>query len=241
MSKLNVEILTIFPELFPGPLGISVIGAALEKKQWQLSVEDIRNFANDKHKSVDDYPFGGGAGMVFKPNVLGAAIEYAKHKFEGQLAKIIYFSPRGKLLDQKIAAGLLKWCNLILICGRFEGVDQRVLDHYEIEEISMGNYVLAGGEVAAFALLETCVRLIPGVLGADVSTQEESFASGTDYERLLEYDQYTRPAQWKGLSVPEVLLSGNHASIREWRLQNARIRTKKYRPELLAMQQSKNL
>jgi tRNA (guanine37-N1)-methyltransferase len=239
MSELNVEVLTIFPELFPGPLGVSVIGAALKKKQWQLSVNNIRDFAFDKHRSIDDYPAGGGAGMVFKPDVLSAAIEHAKQKFNGQPAKIIYFSPRGKLLNQRVAASLLQLHNLILICARFEGVDQRVLDCHNVEELSIGDYVLAGGETAAFTLIEACVRLMPGALGADASTQEESFAIGTDYEHLLEYDQYTKPAQWNGLPIPDVLLSGNHARIREWLLQNARARTEKYRPELLEIKRSK--
>lgn len=229
----NVSVLTLFPELFPGPLGISVLGKALEKKLWQLNVEDIRKFATDKYKSVDDYPAGGGAGMIFKPSVLGAAIENTKTKHKD--AKIVYLSPRGKVFNQQVAEQLLSYQNLILICGRFEGIDQRIIDHYNIEEISVGDYVLAGGEVAAFAVLEACVRLIPGVLGKDESSKEESFCQDSPYEFLLEYDQYTKPAAWNGYEVPRVLLSGNHEEIRKWRLKNACERTKKYRPDLWQM------
>lgn len=228
----NVSILTIFPELFPGPLGISVLGRALKKKLWTLDVKDIRDFATGKHKSVDDSPAGGGAGMVFKPDVLARAIEAAQKNFTKPKATVIYLSPRGKLFSQKLAKKVLSSKNIILICGRFEGIDQRVLDHYEVEELSIGNYVLSGGETAAFAVVDACVRLIPGVLGKELSAQEESFGLGTDYENLVEYDQYTKPAEWQGLKIPEVLLSGNHEKIRAWRLANARERTKKQRSDL---------
>jgi tRNA (guanine37-N1)-methyltransferase len=228
----NVSILTIFPELFPGPLGISVLGRALKKKLWTLDVKDIRDFTIDKHKSVDDSPAGGGAGMVFKPDVVARAIEAAQKNFAKPRAKVIYLSPRGKLLSQKVAKKILSSKNIVLICGRFEGIDQRVLDHYEVEELSIGNYVLSGGETAAFAVIDACVRLIPGVLGKELSAQEESFGFGTDYENLVEYDQYTKPAEWQGLKIPEVLLSGNHEKIKAWRFANAKERTKRQRSDL---------
>ncbi|NRA73501.1 MAG: tRNA (guanosine(37)-N1)-methyltransferase TrmD [Rickettsiales bacterium] len=228
----NVKVLTIFPHLFPGSLGISVVGKALEKKIWNLEVINIRDFAIDKHNSVDDSPSGGGAGMVFRPDVLGNAIENAQKNFTNPKATVIYLSPRGKLLTQKLASKILVQKNIILICGRFEGVDQRVLDYYQAEELSIGNYILSGGETAAFVVIDTCVRLMPGVLGKDISNKEESFGTDTDYEDLVEYDQYTKPASWKGLKTPEILLSGNHEKIKKWRLENAKTRTKKYRPDL---------
>lgn len=238
MSKLNVSVLTLFPQLFPGPLGVSVIGRALEKQLWQLNIEDIRKFATDKYKSVDDYPAGGGVGMIFKPDVLGAAIEAAQNKLGG--SKTIYLSPRGQIFNQKLAAQLLSYQNLILVCARFEGIDQRVIEHYKMEEISVGDYILAGGEVAAFAVLESCIRLIPGVLGKDHSSKEESFCTDTPYEFLLEYDQYTKPNVWNGYEIPSVLLSGNHKEISKWRLQNACERTKKYRPDLWQIHLERN-
>ena len=228
----TVKILTVFPDLFPGPLGISVIGKALKKKIWKLDVKNIRDHAIDKHRSVDDYPSGGGAGMVFKPDVLGNAIEAAQKNFTNPKGKIIYLSPRGKLFTQKLAKKILSYENIILICGRFEGVDQRVLDHYGVEELSIGNYILSGGETAAFVVIDSCVRLIPGVLGKEISNKEESFSPDTNYENLVEYDQYTKPTKWKGLNVPKTLLSGNHKEIEKWRLENAKSRTKKYRPDL---------
>jgi len=228
----NVKILTIFPELFPGPLGISVLGRALKKKLWSLDVKNIRDFAIDKHKSVDDTPAGGGDGMIFKPDVLGRAIESTQKNFTKPKAKIIYLSPRGKLLNQKVAKEILSNKNIILICGRFEGIDQRVLDYYNVEELSIGNYILSGGEIAAFAMIDSCVRLIPGVLGKETSNKEESFGIDTDYEHLVEYDQYTRPSSWKGITIPDVLLSGNHKEIKKWQLENARARTKRQRSDL---------
>ena len=227
----NVKILTIFPNLFPGPLGISVIGRALKKKLWTLDIKNIRDFATDKHKSVDDTPAGGGAGMIFKPDVLGRAIEATQKKITTP-AKIIYMSPRGKLLTQRVAKKILSDKNIILICGRFEGIDQRILEHYKIEELSIGNYILSGGETAAFAVIDACVRLIPGVLGKDISSEEESFGLNTEYENLVEYDQYTRPSIWKGLGIPDVLLSGNHKEIKKWQLTNAQAQTKKQRSDL---------
>ena len=229
----NIIILTIFPELFPGPLGVSVLGRGLKKKLWSLDVLNIRDFAIDKHKSVDDSPIGGGAGMIFKPDVLGLAIETAQKKLGDTKSKIIYLSPRGKLFSQKLAKELSDSKNIILICGRFEGIDQRVINYYGVEELSIGNYILSGGETAAFAVIDACVRLLPGVLGKDISNEEESFGLGTDYENLVEYDQYTKPAIWKGLKVPDILLSGNHKEIKNWRLDNAKDLTSRNRPDLL--------
>lgn len=228
---LNVSVLTLFPELFPGPLGISVLGRALSNNLWNLQVVDIRKFANDKYKSVDDYSIGGGAGMIFKPDVLGAAIEDTIGRVKNN-SRIVYLSPRGQVFNQKMAGQLLSTTNLIFICARFEGIDQRVIDHYQIEEISIGDYILTGGEVAAFAILESCIRLIPGVLGADESIKDESFSSGTEYECLLEYDQYAKPVDWKGIRAPNVLLSGNHKDIQDWRFNNACKRTQERRPDL---------
>ncbi len=205
----TATILTLFPEMFPGPLGHSLAGRALAEGIWALETVDIRDFASDKHRSVDDTPFGGGAGMVMRADVLDKAIE-ASHR-QGPL---IYLTPRGPLLDQKRVSALAAEPGVTLLCGRFEGVDQRVLDARGIEEISLGDFVLSGGETAALALMDAVVRLIPGVTGNSVSLDEESFAEG-----LLEYPHYTRPQEWDGRAVPEVLFSGHHGNIRAWRAQ----------------------
>jgi tRNA (guanine37-N1)-methyltransferase len=215
--------------MFPGSLGHSIIGKALEAGLWHLDVLQIRDFATDKHATVDDTPYGGGAGMLLKPDVIDAALTAAKNR--SPATKILYLSPRGALLTQKHVAELATQ-PLILLCGRFEGVDARVLEHHEIEEISIGDYVLAGGEVAAMVLLEACVRLIPEVLGGKTSTDEESFALSGNYAGLLEYPQYTKPPLWKGLAVPPVLLSGHHQQIHEWRKQQAEEITQQRRPDL---------
>jgi len=225
MSSFSVKVLTIFPSMFPGPLNESVVGAALDKNLWDLEAINIRDFAIDKHKTVDDYPAGGGDGMLMKPDVLGKAIEHAG------ISKVIYLSPRGKLLTQKLAKEILDYKEVALICGRYEGIDQRVIDYYNVEEVSIGDYVISGGELAAYVLIDACVRLIPGVLKN--TEMDESFALGTKYQKLLEYPQYTKPNIWKGLTVPEVLLSGNHHKIEEWRLNQATDTTKKNRPDLL--------
>jgi tRNA (guanine37-N1)-methyltransferase len=232
MNQLSVKILTLFPELFPGPLGCSVIGKALENKLWSLEVINIRDFAEDKHKAVDFPPIGGGGGMVMKPDVLGKAIDYALKDIAPKNYNLFYLSPRGKILNQKKVHKLLSSKNIILICGRFEGIDQRVIDHYKIEEISIGDYVLSGGEIAAYAVVDSCVRLIPGVTGNKVSIIEESFAVDSEYENLIEYPQYTKPNKWKQYEVPSIMLSGNHAKIKEWQLQQAQKLTKKLRPDL---------
>lgn len=220
---LRAKILTIFPEIFPGFLGTSLTGKALEEGIWQLEAVNIRDYAFDKHGSVDDTPCGGGAGMIMRPDVLGAAIE---HNFSG--GKIIYMSPKGQPLTQAKVHELSKEENLTVICGRFEGIDERVIEEYGIEEISIGDYILTGGEQAAMIMLDAIVRLLPGVLGNEESTANESFE-----QNLLEYPQYTRPIEWKGRKVPDVLMSGHHGNIAKWQKQQALQITKERRPDLL--------
>ena len=223
---MKITILTLFPEFFPGILGASLPGKALQDGLWQLNAMAIRQFATDKHASVDDTPYGGGAGMVMRADVLDAAIRGAEAKF-GTVSRKIYLSPRGRVLNQALVKELAVEKSLLLLCGRYEGVDQRVIDAQGLEEVSLGDFVLAGGEVAAMALIEACVRLLPGVLGNATTTDEESFEAG-----LLEYPHYTRPALWNDLSVPEVLISGNHEKIRAWRQEKAEKITKERRADL---------
>lgn len=220
---LNVQILTIFPQMFPGFLGCSLTGKALESGIWTLKVVNIRDYAFDKHGSVDDTPCGGGAGMIMRPDVLGNAIE---HNNIG--GKIIYMSPKGAPLNQAKVHELSKCENLTFICGRFEGIDERVIEEYGIEELSIGDYVLTGGEQAAMIVLDAVVRLLPNVLGNELSTENESFE-----KNLLEYPQYTRPIEWKGRKVPDILLSGHHEKIAQWQQQEALKITKERRPDLL--------
>jgi tRNA (guanine37-N1)-methyltransferase len=222
----RVQILTLFPELFPGALGASLPGKALKDGIWQLETLDIRTFASDKHASVDDTPYGGGAGMVMRPDVINKAIAGAESK-SGKAGRRIYLSPRGRLLDQGLVKELAQAPSLLLLCGRYEGIDQRVIDVQDLEEISLGDFILAGGEVAAMALVEACVRLLPGTVGNVTTTEEESFEQG-----LLEYPHYTRPAEWQGLKVPDVLVSGHHEKIKSWRIAEAEKITKKRRPDL---------
>lgn len=229
MPQLTVKILTLFPELFPGPLDCSIIGRALANKIWQLEVINIRDFARDKHKTVDDPPIGGGGGMVMRPDVLGNAIEHALA--DGYDYKIIYMSPRGRRLTQVISKELSTISNLIIICGRFEAIDQRLIEYYDMDEISLGDFVMTGGEIAAYALLDSVVRILPGVLEQEVFA-EESFGDDPVYQNLLEYPQYTKPLQWNNLVVPEVLLSGNHQKIAQWKLEKAEKYTKDNRPDL---------
>jgi len=226
-SLFSVIILTLFPEFFPGILGASLPGKALRDGLWQLNSLDIRSFAHDKHASVDDTPYGGGAGMVMRPDVLDDAICGAESKF-GKASRKIYLSPRGRVLDQALVKELAQEESLLVLCGRYEGIDQRLIDAQELEEISLGDFVLAGGEVAAMALIEACVRLLPGVLGNATTTDEESFEAG-----LLEYPHYTRPAIWGDKSVPDVLLSGNHEKIKAWRQEQAQAITQERRPDLI--------
>jgi tRNA (guanine37-N1)-methyltransferase len=218
----RATVLTIFPQMLPGPLSHSLAGNALRAGLWRLETVDIRDFARDKHRSVDDAPFGGGPGMVMRPDVLDAALVGA----DG-VAPAILLSPRGERLDQQRVGSLATGAGVTLICGRFEGVDERVLEARAIEELSLGDFVLSGGEPAAIALIDACVRLLPGVIGRIETLAEESFADG-----LLEYPQYTRPQRWQGRSVPEVLVSGDHRRVREWRRAEAERLTRERRSDL---------
>jgi tRNA (guanine37-N1)-methyltransferase len=218
----QATILTLFPEMFPGPLGHSLAGKALGDGLWRLETVDIRGFARDKHRSVDDAPFGGGPGMVMRPDIVDAAI--AGSAAPGPL---IHLSPRGRPLGQPRVAELAAGPGVRLLCGRFEGIDERVIIARAIEELSLGDFVLSGGEPAAIALVDACVRLLPGVIGDRAALEEESFARG-----LLEYPHYTRPQTWQGMSVPEILLSGHHEQIRRWREAEAERATRERRPDL---------
>jgi tRNA (guanine37-N1)-methyltransferase len=221
----RASVLTIFPDIFPGPLGASLAGKALTAGAWSLDVVDIRAFATDKHRSVDDTPAGGGPGMVMKADVLGRAIDATATDQRPRLL----LSPRGAPLTQKRVEQLAAGAGAVLVCGRFEGIDERVISARALEEVSIGDYVLSGGEVAAMVLIDACVRLLPGVMGAAASRDEESFAEG-----LLEYPQYTRPQLWEGQPIPEVLLSGDHRKIAAWRRAEAERLTRERRPDLWA-------
>ncbi len=221
----SATVLTLFPEMFPGPLGHSLAGRALETGVWGLETVDIRAFARDKHATVDDTPFGGGAGMVMRADVVSAAI----HAAWDRRGPLIHLSPRGRPLTQRRAAALAAGAGPTLLCGRYEGIDQRLLDAWAPEEVSLGDFVLSGGEPAAIALLDACVRLLPGVAGKAESVREESFEGG-----LLEYPHYTRPAVWARRAAPEVLLSGHHCNIRAWRQARAEDITRSRRPDLWA-------
>ncbi len=233
------QIITLFPDMFPGPLAHSLLGKALQKDIWGLEALDLRGFATDRHHTVDDTPYGGGAGMLLKPDIVAAAVRAAGARQPG--ARRVYLSPRGRVLDQPLAAELAAEPGLILLCGRYEGVDERAIEALELEEISVGDYVLTGGEMAAMTLLDATVRLLPGVLGADLSTEEESFGFHEDYACLLEYPHYTKPPIWEGRNVPEALLSGHHAQIRRWRLAEAERITRERRPDLWKRYQDNQL
>lgn len=224
-------VLTLFPEMFPGPLGMSLAGKALADGIWSLEALDIRGFARDKHRSVDDTPLGGGPGMVMRPDVLAAALDSATSAMElsgvGPDVPRVYLSPRGRRFDQAMAHRWAEAGGVVLVCGRFEGVDERVIEARGLEEVSLGDFVLAGGEIAAMACLEAVVRLLPGVMGEASSLAEESFAAG-----LLEYPQYTKPREWEGREVPEILLSGHHGAIAAWRRNEAERITRARRPDL---------
>lgn len=222
----RATVLTLFPEMFPGPLGQSLAGKALADGKWALATIDIRDFATDKHRSVDDTPAGGGAGMVMRADIAAAAIDAARAATP-EATPAIYLTPRGNPLTQSRARALASGPGAILLCGRFEGIDERVLEARAIDEISIGDYVLSGGELAAQVLIDACVRLLPGVAGNDASLAEESFASG-----LLEYPHYTRPREWEGHAIPDVLLSGDHAKIAKWRRAEAERITRERRPDL---------
>jgi tRNA (guanine37-N1)-methyltransferase len=221
----RASVLTIFPEMFPGPLGASLSGKALAVGAWALDIVDIRQFATDKHRSVDDTPAGGGPGMVMKPDVLGRAIDAIAADTRPRLL----LSPRGAPLTQARVEALTAGPGVVLVCGRFEGVDERVIAARGLEEVSIGDYVLSGGELAAMAAIDACVRLLPGVMGAPASSAEESFADG-----LLEYPHYTRPQVWEDRAIPEVLVSGDHGKIAAWRRAEAERLTKERRPDLWA-------
>ena len=222
----RATVLTIFPEMFPGPLGLSLAGKALTEGKWALETIDIRDFATDKHRSVDDTPAGGGAGMVMRADIAASAVDAARARALSG-TPTLYLSPRGKTLTQARVRDLALGPGAILLCGRFEGIDQRVLEARAIEEVSIGDYVLSGGELAAQVLIDACVRLLPGVAGNESSLAEESFAAG-----LLEYPHYTRPRDFEGRVIPDVLLSGDHKRIAEWRRDAAEKLTKDRRPDL---------
>ena len=220
------DVITLFPDLFPGPLGASVIGRGAAQGLWSLRLTQLRDFATDRHHSVDDTPAGGGAGMVLKPDVLAAAIDAVSDQSDPRPRLLM--SPRGKPLTQERARALAFGPGVVIVCGRFEGIDERVIEARNLEEVSIGDYVLAGGEVAAMVLLEAVVRLIPGVLGKNESSADESFENGR-----LEYPQYTRPQSFEGREIPAVLTSGDHGKVEQWRAEQSRILTKARRPDLL--------
>ena len=219
----KARIFTLYPEIFPGPLNKGLYGKALLNKIWNLDIINIRDSAEDKHKTVDDTPFGGGSGMLIKPDVLASSIDQHVSKRE----KIFYLTPKGKLFNQKIAKSLSKEHCINLICGHFEGVDQRLLETRNIQEISIGDYILSGGETAAIVILDSILRLLPGIIGNNCSAEDESFENG-----LLEYPQYTKPQIWEKKRVPDVLLSGDHSKIKGWRLSQSEAITRHRRPDL---------
>ncbi len=223
----TARVLTLFPEMFPGPLGFSLAGQALKKGRWALETVDIRSFASDKHRSVDDAPFGGGPGMVMRPDVLAAAIDATVAATTVGAVPQICLSPRGRLLDQARLKALAAGNGVVLVCGRFEGIDERVIEARGLEELSLGDFVLSGGEPAALALIDAVVRLLPGVVGDPQSLAEDSFERG-----LLEYPQYTRPQKFEGHTVPDVLLSGHHEKVAAWRLEQAERTTRERRQDM---------
>lgn len=222
-APFTVTVVTLFPEAFPGLLGLSVLGRGLREGRWQLKVVNIRDFASDKHKTVDDTPYGGGAGMLLKPDIVAAALRAAKAENEGALT--IYMGPAGQRFAQPTARRMAAGRGLIVLCGHYEGVDERVLEAEVDEVVSVGDFVLSGGENATMCVVDAVVRLIPGVLGADASLHEESFDIEDGGEVLVEYPHYTRPVEWEGRVVPEVLRNGNHKEIAKWRLAEAKRRT----------------
>ncbi|WP_419825087.1 tRNA (guanosine(37)-N1)-methyltransferase TrmD [Sphingomonas sp.] len=223
--SFRAAILTLYPAMFPGPLGHSLAGRALAEGRWALETVQIRDFAGDRHRSVDDTPAGGGAGMVMRADVLAAALDATTVRLPG--LPVLAMTPRGAPLRQPRVRALAAGPGAIILCGRFEGIDQRLFDARDIEELSVGDYILSGGEVAACTLLDACVRLLPGVMGAPASADEESFESG-----LLEYPHYTRPQEWEGRTIPQVLRSGDHARIAAWRHAEAALITRSRRPDL---------
>ena len=219
----KAKIFTLYPEYFPGPFDIGICKKAFEKKLWDLKLINIRDYADDKHKTVDDTPYGGGVGMLMRPDVVAKSLDANLEEKE----TIYYLTPKGKIFNQNIAQDIVKKNKVNILCGHFEGVDQRVLDSRNVEEISIGDFILSGGEMASFVVLDTVLRLVPGVLGNLNSTKDESFENG-----LLEYPQYTKPQIWEEKSVPDVLLSGDHAKIKDWRLSQSEAITRDRRPDL---------
>jgi tRNA (guanine37-N1)-methyltransferase len=228
-SRFRASVLTLYPEMFPGPLGISLAGRALQGGVWALETLQIRDFATDRHRSVDDTPAGGGAGMVMRADVLARAIDAASP--EGDDRPRLLMSPRGLPLTQARVRELAAGPGAVIVCGRFEGVDQRVIDRRGLDEVSVGDFILSGGEPAALVLLDAVVRLLPGVMGNEASGEHESFEDG-----LLEYPHYTKPAVFEGMAIPEVLVSGNHAKVDAWRREEAERLTRERRPDLLSAQ-----
>jgi tRNA (guanine37-N1)-methyltransferase len=231
MSAFHVTILTIFPEMFPGSLGYSLAGRALAKNIWSYSIINIRDFGITKHKNVDDEACGGGNGLIMRPDVLGAALDKALELNPG--SKIYYLSPRGKPVNQGDIKRISTEKNIIILCGRFEGIDERIIDEYNAQQISVGDYILSGGEVAALTVLDSVIRLLPGVLANSETLKEESFEKNDEGNMLLEYPLYTKPAIWRGRKVPEVLLSGNARAIQQWKKEQSLKVTKELRPDLL--------
>lgn len=225
----QVSILTLFPEMFPGILSHSLLGKALADGLWAYDTVNIRDFATDKHRTVDDAPYGGGAGMVMRPDVAAAALDAVKQTHPN--TRMLYLSPRGRVLTQPLVQELAAAPHITLLCCRYEGIDQRVLDAYAVEEVSIGDYILTGGELAAQVLIDACVRLRSGVLGNPSTPSEESFSYGA-YDHLLEHPHYTRPVDWRGMNVPDVLTSGDHARIAQWRLAQAELLTRARRPDV---------
>ena len=222
----TADVITLYPNAFPGVLSESIIGKSLEKKKWALEIVNLRDFGIGPHKKVDDTPAGGGAGLVLRADVIEPALEKSILS-SGKERPLVYMSPRGKRFDQTLAK---KWAaapGVIILCGRFEGIDERILERYDIDEISLGDFVMTGGEIAAQAMIDATVRLLPNVLGNPDSPLDESHSNG-----LLEYPQYTKPAEWKGQKIPETLLSGHHENIAKWRMDQAKTKTKKHRPDL---------
>lgn len=228
---MRIDILTLFPEMFGCVLNTAIFKRAAERQDVRINVRNFREYAHDRHHTVDDYPHGGGAGMVLKPEPLFEAVEAIKAEVkpdEAEKTPVILLSPQGRLFSQQIALELSRQSHVILICGHYEGVDERVVEHLATDQISIGDYVLSGGELAAMVVADAVIRLVPGVLGSEISAVDDSYATG-----LLEYPQYTRPSVYRGWAVPEVLLSGNHAEIAQWRREQALLRTLKRRPDLL--------
>lgn len=221
----RIRVLTLFPQMFPGPWGVSLVGKALAQGLWNLETTDIRGFAHDPHQTVDDTPYGGGAGMVMKSDVIGEVIDHVLD--QDSSTTLVYLSPRGQLFNQAMAQQMIQWPSVTFLCGRYEGVDERVFQAYPWHQISLGDFILTGGEMALFPLVDACVRLLPGVIGKKASLEDESFSQG-----LLEYPHYTRPAVWHGHAVPPVLLSGHHEQIQVWRHQQALELTQTQRPDL---------